>query len=294
MSLVMMSCGREEEGAASGADSVDVKTVKKVSTDFLEHIFDRNFEGAEKFCTKASYSSLKKLHKAQDEFLSIYLKGIDSCSVDSTSRKTAICFCELSYFNEESFIKPISLEKFGDEWLVQFELDKTFDNVFLYDYSFALQNSIKDVDQEKFDSTEVVGIKKRLSELNSSYTKLGFSQYSTVQKIDSLLDGSDSYAYSDFNVGRFVMSSSYDFGNELLSYYMEVDNLGHSADMTAYYQDFVRIMVEVFGEPFNVSELADAELHEYMELRWFVKGYNEVLTLTNYDNYFFLELEIIP
>lgn len=287
---VMMSCSSKEESKKEDSKENEEDAIFVAQT-FLKNIVNGNFKSAEEFVTKGSYSSLKKLDKSYLYYQSINLVSVKSCEIEGAE---AICDCEFNYYNEDAFVKQLHLQKFDDEWLVDFQLDVNFDNIFVYDYSYHKESFMNNVEQLEFNDDQVALIRNELNILTNGYVKIGFSEYSVVGMIDSLLVGSSSYGSSDYETFDLVISNSYDFDTELTYCNADVDNLEDMTDMNQYFRHMTELVVEKLGMPFNIPKDKLDEMYMYGQLRWFIKSYNEILVLSNYDGYYNLELLDIP
>lgn len=292
---VLSSCSKNEEDKKEETESTKEETieeVEKVTFEFFDALFLEDFKACKDRATKASYSSLNFLSKNTDEFEGMYFQEVVSCEV--TDNK-ATCLCEFVYYGQEPIEKEISLDKFEDEWLIDFRLGKSIDNIFMYDYGYSINTRVEDVEQLPFNTEVTKELKKVVDRIKSSSVKLGFSYSSDITKVDSLYDGSSIYGVSEWISSDFVITTTYDFEDERLSFCtVEITNNDYNVDMDQYVVAMGELLKDKLGKPFNVPNEFLDKLSEIYELRWFVKGYNEMLTLRVASGYFVITLFEIP
>lgn len=269
------------------------ENINEVVNEFFYSIYANDFEASKKLATKASYSSLNFLSKASGYFESNYFSNIISCEIENDE---ATCLCEFGYYDQIPAQQNVSLKKFDGEWLVDLRLVENFENIFLYDYGYSLNSRItEDVVQLPFEDEVIIEIKSLLERILSSNIKLGFSSSLDVAKVDSLFSGNSKYGSSNWENDDFSMVTSYEFTNGKLNYCaVEIDDANYSVNMDQYVKSLCEVMKSTLGEPFNVPEEYQDQMEQIFELRWFIKGYNEMLVLTMSSGYFMITLYEIP
>lgn len=293
VSMFLAGCSTEEKNGESKEEKISEEDkVKDLVEIFFSNLINGNIDLAKGRATKASYSSINFLGKVLHEFQSIYFSQVKKCEIEDD---VATCVCEFNYYNEDFIEKEVVVRRFEEEWLVDFQLGENFDNIFVYDYSYTKTSEMDDAAQVEFSEEAKVEFRKIIGRITSSYIKLGFAYSDNVASVDSLYGGSNDYGYSELLIDGLIFSSTYDFADGKLSnFYMELDNATAGVDMKTYFKSTVSLCTEEMGDPFNipVGDLPNA--YSYTELRWFVKSYNEVLTLRNNNDYISITLTEIP
>lgn len=279
-----------EKQEESKEDSVE-EEVKDVVMQFFTAIENYSFNTAKEMSTKASYSSVKFLDKVSEDFNSCHLIEVKSCEVD---KDKATCICEFGYYGEESIEKEIQVEKYGNDWLMNFQLGKNFDNIYLYDYGYVLNVSHEGLIQLSIGPELKMEVKKLIDRLNTSYVKLGFSSSDNVASVDSLYDGGTTYGYSDHFADGCTIHTDYDYRDGVLSSCVVlILDRDQGIDINQYYEAVYNLIVDKLGEPYNMPEKFKDDPSQVWELRWFIKSYNEILVLTSIDDHIQLSIEEI-
>lgn len=281
----VMSCGADETKEVSEYDEL-----KYTATEFSESIFYKDFERAELFCDNASKGSVRKLANFQFDFRSIYFRGIDTCII---TKKTAKCICTYENYDSDLFEQTLALRKYKGEWLAHFVLDESFDNIFLYDYSNKVFKGEGKWNHLDFDTATYAVIKDVLASINSNKIVIKHTAASDLKLVDDNLDNTDDYyADSKIVVDGFQIKRKYSMEDGKLDSY-EIDILTFTEnDMQFYYKKIVSMCMDEFGTPFNIKEEDNKHgYHNFHNLRWFVKGYNEVIELTFSPGVFIITLK---
>lgn len=259
---------------------------------FFYNLLSYEFVATKEMVTKSSYSSLDFLNKASMDFLQLNLIKVDSCVIDG---KKASCLCEFEYYGGDVVSKRINLGKYDDEWLIDFQVGKNFDNIFIYNYGYSLNRKWKDLDQIELDTIAATEIKKVLSRMKSGMMKLGFSSFDEIKSVDDGYEGNYSYGSSVSDVSGLRITSTYTFYEERLeTFVVNIENSGEETDVNIFAQSISRLFTDVLGAPFNVPTDQMQKMHELKELRWFIKSYNEILILTFEGDHFSLIINEIP
>ncbi|MCB9189650.1 MAG: hypothetical protein H6598_08555 [Flavobacteriales bacterium] len=285
------SCSDEgKESKEIASDSEEEEVIKEVVNQFFYSLYAYDFESCKEFATKGSYSSINFLSKVSDYFESTYFANIVSCDVDGNH---ATCLCEFGYYDQVPAQRTVSLEKFKDEWLIDLRLGENFENIFTYDYGYSYNNRMSDFEQIPLNETAYHEIGKSIDLLVSSQVKLGFTSSEQIEMVDSLYHGTSVYGYSEKMFDDFLITTTYDFDDERL-FFCSAEIVNESQDIDVYARSIYDLMIDKIGNPFNVIE-SDLEDPEYMwESRWFIKGYNEILTLRINNGFALLTLYEIP
>lgn len=272
------ACSEEKEDKEEDKVKKVENEVKEVVMYFFTALENYNFNTAKELSTKASYSSVKFLDKISEDFNSCHFIEVKSCEV---KKDKAICVCEFGYYGEESIEREVEVEKFEEEWLMNFQIGKNFDNIFVYDYGYELNVGIDDVEQLSLDPELEVVLNELIARLSSSYVKLGFSSSSNVASVDPAYDGGTTFGYSDYEAAGSVIHTSYNFSDEKLSScIVTIDGRDSGLDMTQYLEGFYSLIENKLGKPFNLPDEFTNDPTQIWEMRWFIKSYNEVLILT--------------
>jgi hypothetical protein len=282
--VLMGACGGKETEKVSEYDEL-----KYTATEFLENIFYKNFKRSELFCDNISKGSVRKLENFQYDFRNIYFKGIDTCII---TKNTATCTCLYEDYDSEEHKQTLELKKYNGEWLVHFVLDESFDNIFLYDYSNEPFKGEGKWNHLGFDMETDIFVKELLETLNSNKLVIGHTSNIELDSIDFNIIKNDGYtADSKVIVGDFQFKQKYSMTDSKIdSYSCDIQNFTEN-DMQFYYKALVGICIKELGKPFNVRE-ADNKFgyHNFHQLRWFIKGYNEILELSFSPGVFLIRL----
>ncbi len=286
---------QKEEKEEDAVDKEKIKAEKEASevvSKFFYAVAALDFEKSKKYVTKASYSSLNFLSKIADDFAAVSFSEVKSCDLKD---KKVTCICEFNYFGGEVVQREIVAEKYEDEWLLDFQLGVNFDNIFVYNYGNKLNPRWEDTTQIALDSTTLQSIGGIIDRITSGKLKIGFSSSEDILAIDPAFEGGSTYGSSYLEIGDVSVTTSYNFfDNYLETCYTSLIHKDEAVGMNPYAESLCQFFVQKLGKPFNVSEDQVENLEEMLELRWFVKGYNEVLTLQFSGNYYSLNLYEIP
>lgn len=281
-----VSCSEKKEETSAVKeeghdDEKEEESVVQTAEQFLENLLNYNFEEAIKQSTKSSYSSVKLISKYVGAYTSIYEVDVKECEVE---KEEAICMCEFVYYDDGEAEQEVKLKKFDGEWLVDFQLGITIDNVFLYNYGYEPHGRSDDGHQIDLGGEERNELIQTIDKIVSSDIKIGFSTPENVESIEPLYEEILDYGYGDLEVGRLMISTYYTFEDDLLfSFYTELTSIDDSFDVNQYAQDIIELINSKLSTPFNMPDDFDGDFYKARELRWFIKGYNEVLVLSN-DN----------
>lgn len=259
---------------------------------FFSMLLSKEFEEAKVFVNKASYSAVSFLEKTSEEFKSVQLSVIDSCEINDNKAK---CLCEFSYFGGEKFEQEVLLEKYDEEWLIDFQLGITFKDIFHYNYGRKTNVKWEDVEQQPLDSLARHGVVDILETLVSGEVKIGFSDANLISEVDQNYEGNANYGSSETIVGDLFITTNYSFYDDRLeSCYVEIVSATADPAVCVYAKGIAQVIVESLGRPFNVPENEVDELRKIVESRWFIKGYNELLTVKFDQSYISLSISEIP
>jgi hypothetical protein len=282
--FILTSCEDKEEKKVSEYDDI-----KYTATEFLEHVFFKKFKKAELFCDNVSKGSVRKLANFQYDFKNIYFRGIDTCIV---TKNTAECTCLYEDYDSDEYEQILHLEKLNGEWLVHFVLGESFDNIFLYDYSNDVFKGDGKWNHLSIDNKSNVFFKNLIGTLNSNKIVIEHTTSDEVDSIDFNIQNNDGYfADSKVVVDDFQIKQNYSMTDgKIDSYKCVIQNFSEN-DMQFYYKALVDLCVSELGTPFNVKDSENTlGYHNFHSLRWFIKGYNEVLELNFSPGVFIIRL----
>ncbi len=285
--LFLTNCSSKEEEKVS-----EYEELVYTGEEFLQNMFTKNFKRAESFCDNASKNSVRKLANFKYDFRNVYFKKIDTCII---AKNTAECVCVYEDYSSNEFKQTLVLKKYKKEWLVHFILDENFDNIFLYDYSSKPFKGEGKWNHLNFKPASNEYVLKLLKMINSNQLVMGHTDINQIEQIDENVKDSDNY-FVDSEVVldslRFVRNYNLDYGT-LETFVCKVNILSEE-DLQFYYKSLVSSCVDEFGEPFNIKA-ADNQYgyHNFHALRWFIKGYNEVVELNYSPGVFTITLKSV-
>jgi hypothetical protein len=288
LSLVVFSCSEEKKEDDPAEKEEKTEEVEAVANEFFSSLMSNNFQYSKGLVTKASYSSVNFLSKVSYAFVSVYFEGVESCEVEENK---ATCICEFGYYGENRIQREITLEKFEEEWLIDFRLGENFDNIFLYNYGYSEVEETEGAKLSLDPATKDL-LKDQVVRFTSSSVKVGFSTPEDIAAADLNYDGGTTYGTSEYDSELLTISTAYDFDDgRLSSAYVTIDNQDYEQEAAQYFEDIYKVMTSQLGTPFNLPNNPKVGPEDVMELRWFVKGYNEILILTNRSSYIQLTLQ---
>lgn len=270
---VMISCESEEEKKVSVYEDV-----KYTADEFVRSITYKNFKQAELFCDNASKSSVRKLNNFEDDYLTISFKEIDTCILD---KNNAECTCVFENGGGEEIIQTIQLNKYKSEWLVNFVLEENFDNVFLYEYANKpFGENIKWYHQELHIEARDYLV-NYVSLLNSNKVVLDHTASFDLNRIDPNIHNNSIYLLeSSVDFGLLNISNTYELSATVVTEISCALSVDGTEDIKKYYKDVVSVLSKELGRPYNLKkDIKENDFFKYQSLRWFVKGYNEILEL---------------
>lgn len=286
----VFSCSSSNEKENKNSDETsEYEDLKFTAEQFLYKLYYMNVDDAFLFCDNASKSSVKKLSNQFSYFNAKNLESIDTCIIDN---KNAYCNCIFVNSENLKFEKKLYLKKYGKDWLVHFILDENFDNIYVYDYSYE-KLTTQSKSHLSFSDTQKEHIRTIFKRINSNDIIINFSTIEDIKKADlyatEMINKSFNSEIIDENLK--IEANYYQENNNLYSVIHDLFIENHKD----YYQSFLDIAVDELGMPFNVPEnTSQKDLSSFKSLRWFVKSYNELVTVHFYTNYINIYLQQIP
>ncbi len=269
--IVVSSCGGQDDEKSVS----EYEDVKFTANEFIENIFYKNFKQAELFCDNISKGSVRKLENFQFEFRNIYFNRIDTCEI---TKNAATCVCMYEDYDAKEYEQVLELIKYNGEWLVNFVLDETFDNIFLYEYETDFFEEDKKWSHEVLQMESRDYLKQLLSQFNSNDLVLGHTTSFDLKELDENLKNNSSFLMEsnvEFNLLKFY--NAYVFDDGTVDEVSIAISSSLDEDMDNYYKDIVDILSSELGTPYNLKSLSKGDYHQAKNIRWFIKGFNEVL-----------------
>ena len=269
----MISCGSEEDKKVSVYEDV-----KFAASEFLINITYKNFKRAELFCDNASKSSVRKLKNFENDYLAIIFKEIDTCTI---TKNNAECTCLFENGIGDEIKQTIQLKKYQEEWLVNFVLEENFDNIYVYEFdNLPFEEGEKWQHQElHFEAREyLVGY---IASLNSNKLVIDHTPSFDLNKVDQNIHNNSIYLLeSSVDFGFLNISNTYELSSAVVTEVTSALSVNANEDIKKYYKDIVSVLSKELGRPYNLKkDIKENDFFKYQSLRWFIKGYNEILEL---------------
>lgn len=288
--LSILSCSSSEEKEEKNENEVsEYDDIKFTAAQFLNNLYYLNVKDAFLFCDNISKGNVKKLSNQFGSFNSTKLDKVDTCIIQN---KNAYCNCTFVNGENLRFVKKLHLKKYEKEWLAHFILDENFDNIFVYDYSYEKLDQISK-NPLSLTETQLEHIKNVFNLINSSDLVINFTGVEYLKSVDENVK---------VLISKSLSSEINDANLKIVNNYFQEDNIIINASVDIYienhldyYQEFLNIAVEEMGMPFNIPEnTSQKDLNSFKRLRWFVKSYNEMITINFFKNYINISLQQIP
>jgi len=273
MMLSLFSCKK---------DKTAEKHLRLNATQFLQNYYQGFFKSVEPFCDQTTKDFIAYLDKKDNAFYrASSLKEIDS--IVKIGKDTARVFYQ--YFNLSNTLDTNSLLMvFNKKWLAHIENKNDIDFYkYVYDYSLIPEEQgVKEVltEDEKTELNRFLAI--LIKQINHPKMVVGILNKEAVHYFDipDIENYREDYTRFWREFSNFAVYASLEFNNgngtelsEINYFISEINrynNLG-------YYNYIKKKLIEAYGMPYHLPLHKSTE--QYVSLRWFIKGYNEMLEL---------------
>lgn len=279
LSVLMQSCSgcSKEEAEEEKYDDPSW-----VAEKFFKAYLKQDYEKAASYCDKQSKRTMEYIsHNA-------VVKKQTFIAVDSCEEFTDYANCYCRYQNEEAEEKTekILLRDFKNRWKVHF--DKGGSPV----ESSPLINTQAELNPEAPDQLDYL-TEDRVNEANLFFSEMisifneddivtGFATKETIEELYK-----DSYTRNSTNNSLVIYNEKYSFDANiyfrfnydqiLTSIEVKLSKLGMQE--YEYYAYFIQKMIEEYGEPYNANDIDHSDLYFYRELKYYLKSYNQQITI---------------
>lgn len=262
--------------------------VKKVANEFLREFYYSEFKNIKNLSSKSTKDFLDDVEKNTEETYKYYsFNKVDSVLLLGKQLDSAMVYYNFNnaYSNLDRHILP--LIKVQNQWLVNIENKDNLDFYHLmFDYSCL---EIEAKDYAELTSEELIEIELFMSifikQINHPKLVVGLLNSSSLQyyDIEDVKNYNSNYNLSWNDLSTLSVYSSFYFNNNnvLTSFEYFINNI-NSNNSFGTFEEIERKLIKNYGEPFNSINLKKGDWAK--TLRWFVKGANEIIELTNNED----------
>jgi hypothetical protein len=262
--------------------------VKKIATEYLRDFYYNDYQYAKAYGTESTKKFLVYLEKNdKKDYRNHSFTEIDSVLLEGKERDSAFVYYsyENSFYTKDKSVLP--LIKKQNQWLVNIENKNNLDFYrVVFDYSCV---EIETKNYQKLNNEELIEVEL----ITSTFIK----QVDHPKLVVGLLNASSLLYYDIKDIEHFndnhvrlwedlstmSVNSSFYFNNDKLltefEYFIYSINSSNSFGVI---EKIELILTKHYGQPFNKIPSENGKW--YKTLRWFTKGGNEIIELTNNED----------
>jgi hypothetical protein len=297
------------QSLSKNSNEKEYTNVLATAIGFCNNLAEKNYEKSMLFADKSTQQFLLELKSTDPDFLNkIEFIEVDTCILTG---QEALCQC---VFNQNGGVvtMPLSVIHYSSGWLVNLHWNNEHLNPFLINIKADKRKNIPLSTPLLQDSIAERDLKNSLQHsLNCIHFPEVIINYMEKERLrtnvilpprDSRLSLLDSLKYCDISYqSEYDVVVSYTSFNYQCHHEFTSGNIltsiqftftpNESSVLLAYFQYLATLLTRQLGQPYTVPDVPTDQFYHYLELKWFIKGFNEEIVLSTNNNK--LELLVI-